>query len=97
MIRGTVRIEPAGEVQRQYAAAVAASLGWKPVPGQFTLFAVSIADVAYIGHDAASNAQHVARWPAGNEYLRPPATPTTLGPPQQVQRLLTTGTPQCGT
>jgi hypothetical protein len=97
MIRGTVRIEPAGDVQRRYAAAVAASLGWKPVPGQFTLLAVSIADVTYIGHDAASNAQHVARWPAGNEYLRPPVTPTTLGPPQQVRRLLTTGPPQCGT
>jgi hypothetical protein len=50
---------------------------------------VDIDDVTYIGHDAGSNAQHVARWPAGGEYLRPALTPTTLGPPQPVRRLLT--------
>jgi hypothetical protein len=76
-------------VQRRYAAAVAARLGWQPVAGEFTLFAVDIHDVTYIGHDAASNAQHVARWPAGQEYLRPSLTPTSLGPPEPVQRLLT--------
>ncbi len=48
-----------------------AHLGWQPVLGEFALFAVDIDDVTYIGHDAASNAQHVACWPAGEEYLRP--------------------------
>ncbi len=54
---------------------------------EFALFAVDI-DVTYIGHDVASNAQHVARWPAGEEYLRLSLTPTTLGPPEPVRRLL---------
>jgi hypothetical protein len=75
--------------RREYAAAVTSRLGWQPVPGEFALFTVDIQDVTYIGHDAGSNAQHVARWPAGSEYLRPALTPTTLGPAQPVRRLLT--------
>lgn len=75
------------EAQRRYAAAVQAHLGWQPVPGEFALSAVDINDVTYIGHDAGSNAQHVARWPAGQEYQRPSLTPTTLGPPEPVRRL----------
>lgn len=88
MMRGTVRAEAATDVQRRYAAAVQAHLGWQPVPGEFTLFVVDITDVTFIGHDAGSNAQHVARWPAGEEYLRPFVTPTSLGPPNPVRRLL---------
>ncbi len=93
MMRGTVRLETGPGVQRRYAAAVAARLGWQPIPGEFTLFAVDMSDVTYIGHDAGSNAQHVARWPAGGEYLRPCLTPTSLGPPEPVQRLLTQDSP----
>ena len=89
MIRGTVRTETARDVRREYAAAVAARLGWQPIPGEFALFTVDVEDVTYIGHDAGSRAQHVARWPAGEEYLRPVLTPTTLGPHQAVRRLLT--------
>jgi hypothetical protein len=88
MMRGAVRAETAREVQQRYAAAAEAQLGWRPVPGGFALFAVDIHDVTYIGHDAGSNAQHVARWPAGEEYLRPALTPTSLGPPEPVSRLL---------
>ena len=88
MMRGTVRAETGDDMQRRYAAAVQAQLGWQPVPGEFALFAVDINDVTYIGHDAGSNAQHVARWPAGEEYLRPSVTPTSLGPPMPVRRLL---------
>ena len=88
MMRGTVRPESAPDVQRRYAAAVAAHLGWRPVPGKFTLLRVDIHDVTFIGHDAGSNAQHVARWPAGEEYLRPALTPTSLGPREPVRRLL---------
>src|SRR6266566_349903 len=89
MMRGRVRGRTGDDVQRRYAAAVQAHLGWQPVPGEFALFAVDIDDVTYIGHDTGSNAQHVARWPAGEEYLRPSLTPTSLGPPEPVQRLLT--------
>jgi hypothetical protein len=85
MVRGTVRADNTAEVQRRYAAAAEARLGWRPVPGEFTLFAVDISNVTYIGHDAETNAQHVVRWPAGEEYLRPFWTPTTLGPAEPVR------------
>jgi hypothetical protein len=96
MMRGTVRAETDADVQEHYAAAVEAHLGWQPVPGEFVLFAVDISDVTYIGHDADSNAQHVARWPAGEEYLRPSLTPTTLGSPKPVKRLLAQTTDAAG-
>jgi hypothetical protein len=88
MIRGTVRAEATRAVQRRYAAAAEAHLGWRPVPGEFTLLAVGISDVTYIGHDVATKAQHVARWPAGEEYLRRSLTPTSLGAREPVNRLL---------
>ena len=87
-MRGTVCTETTAGIQQLYAETVAAEIGWHPVVGQFTLFAVDIDDVTYIGHDAESGAQHVARWPAGVEYLRPSVTPTSLGPRQPVRRLL---------
>ncbi len=43
----------------------------------------------YIGSEPGSGAQHVARWPSGEEFIRPQLTPTSLGPPQAVSRLLT--------
>jgi hypothetical protein len=88
MVRGTARTEPGHGVQQRYAAAVAAEIGWQPVPGEFTLFTVDIDDVTYIGREAGSGAQHVARWPHGAEYLRPVITPTSLCPPVPVRRLL---------
>lgn len=87
-VRGTARPEDDKEVQRRYAAAVGAQIGWHPVVGQFALFTVDVDDVTYIGYDAETAGQHVARWPAGLEYLRPSITPTSLGPPQPVRRLL---------
>jgi Pyridoxamine 5'-phosphate oxidase len=88
-VRGTAQAEPDRDVQRRYAAAVSAGIGWRPVVGEFTLFAVDIEDVTYIGYDADTRGQHVARWPAGVEYVRPQVTPTSLGPPHPVRRLLT--------
>jgi hypothetical protein len=87
-VRGTVRREADPGVQEEYAAAVAAGIGWRPVVGEFTLFAVDIDDVTYIGYDADTSGQHVARWPAGQEYVRPSTSPTSLGPPRPVRRLL---------
>src|ERR1700733_1730559 len=40
MVRGTVRAETAREAHERYAAAAGAHLGWRPVPGEFALFAV---------------------------------------------------------
>jgi len=87
-VRGTVRAEGDQDVQRRYAAAVSAEIGWRPVAGEFTLFAVDVEDVTYIGYDADTGGQHVVRWPAGREYVRPSVTPTSLGPPRPVRRLL---------
>jgi len=87
-VRGTVRAEDDHDVQQRYAAAVSAEIGWRPVVGEFTLFVVDVEDVTYIGHDADTGGQHVARWPAGLEYVRPAATPASLGPPQPVRRIL---------
>jgi len=87
-LRGTVRPEEDRHVQRHYAAAVSAAIGWTPVVGEFSLFAVDVDDVTYIGYDAATKGQHVARWPSGVEYVRPSVTPTSLGPPHPVRRLL---------
>jgi hypothetical protein len=87
-VRGAVVEETSRDVQELYATAAAAELGWRPVVGQFTLFRVDVRDVTYIGFDSETGAQHVARWPAGIEYLRPSTTPTSLGPPQPISRLL---------
>lgn len=87
-VRGTVRAEDDPGVQRRYAAAVSAGIGWRPVVGEFVLFAVDVEDVTYIGYDPDTSGQHVARWPADLEYVRPSVTPTSLGPQQPVRRLL---------
>jgi hypothetical protein len=87
-VRGTVRAETSQQVQQHYADTAADALGWRAVVGHFSLFAVSIDDVTYIGYDAESGAQHVARWPRGEEYLRPSTTPTSLGPPEPVRKIL---------
>jgi hypothetical protein len=92
MMRGTVHAETGRGAELRYAAAVEAHLGWRPIPGEFTLLAVDISDVTYIGHDEA-NAQHVARWPDGEEYIRRSLTPTSLGPRETVNRLLAHGGP----
>jgi hypothetical protein len=65
------------------AAHCHAHLGWgSPVPGEFALVAVDTTEVTDIGHDAGSNAQHVARWPAGEEYLRHSLTPAVVPEPR---------------
>jgi hypothetical protein len=87
-VRGTVHAEDDHDAQRRYAAAVSAGIGWRPVVGEFTLFVVEVEDVTYIGYDADTSGQHVVRWPVGLEYVRPSVTPTSLGPPQPVRRLL---------
>jgi general stress protein 26 len=87
-VRGTVRAVTDRDRQERYAASVREQIGWQPVAGQFTLLIVEVADVTYIGSEAGTGAQHVARWPSGEEYVRPQLTPTSLGPRQAVSRLL---------
>ena len=90
-VRGTARAVADQDRHEWYAAAVREQIGWQPVTGQFTLFIIEVADVTYIGSEPGTGAQHVARWPPGEEYIRPQLTPTSLGPPRAVSRLLTAG------
>lgn len=87
-VRGRARPERDEGVQERYAARVAAEIGWTPVVGHFALYAVDIDDVTYIGYVPETGAQHVARWPAGVEYVRPTVTPTSLAAAEPTRRLL---------
>lgn len=88
-IRGRARLCEDVAVQSRYAEKVAAEVGWVPVVGEFALFAIELDDLTYIGYDEATGAQHVARWPANVEFLRPTISPTKLGPPEDVRQLTT--------
>ena len=88
-IRGTARAESDPDVQARYAAAVGASLGWTPEPGQFHLFAVAIGQVTFIRYDDATGDQHVVLWPPAREFIRRGTTATSLGEPEPVHDILT--------
>ncbi|MGI8416766.1 MAG: hypothetical protein ACR2P2_11305 [Nakamurella sp.] len=88
LVRGTAKRESNSDVQQRYAQLAATELGWQPVVGQFMLVVIAIDEVTYIDYDPDTGGQHVAIWPTGLEYLRPSITPTSLGPPQPVQRPL---------
>jgi hypothetical protein len=88
-VRGTARDERDPVAQRRYADAVAADLGWKPAPGRFHLFAVDIAQVAYVSYDpAGSGDQTTALWPEGREYIRRGTSATSVGDPEPIDNLL---------
>jgi len=88
-IRGTARAESDLAVQRRYADAVAASLGWNPLPGRFHLFAVDIAQVTFIAYDpGGSGDQHVAMWPPGQEFIRRATSPTSVGDPEPISEVI---------
>jgi hypothetical protein len=91
-VRGTVRDEPDLAVQRRYAAAVAADLGWNPEPGRFHLFAVDIEQVTYVAYaEDDSGDQHVAIWPPGREFIRRATSATSVGEPEPASGVLQPG------
>ena len=59
-LRGHAIAEQDPHLHREYAAVVAAQLGWQPEPGRFHLFRVDIDDVTFIRWDDANNDQYVA-------------------------------------
>jgi hypothetical protein len=88
-LRGTARPEDDPAVQRRYADAVAADLGWQPEVGRFHLFAIEISDVTFIRYDpGGSGDQFVTRWPAGREFVRRGTSATSVGQPEPVSDLL---------
>jgi Pyridoxamine 5'-phosphate oxidase len=88
-LRGTARAEDDPGVQRRYAAAVAADLGWNPQPGRFHLFAVDIGAVVLIRYDPdGSGDQSVVSWPPGREFIRRGTSPTSVGEPEPASGIL---------
>jgi hypothetical protein len=92
-IRGRARAEHDVSIQRRYAAAVAAALGWNPEPGRFHLFAVDIEQVTFIRYDDATGDQYVAMWPPPREFIRRGTSPTSLGDREAATDLLVTARP----
>jgi hypothetical protein len=90
-IRGTARAEDDPAVQRRYADAVAASLGWNPQPGRFHLFAVDIGQLTVISYDTATSDQHVATWPPAREFIRRATSPTSVGDPEPINDIIQAG------
>lgn len=86
-VRGTAHIEEDPAVQRRYAAAVSAKLGWLPEPGRFHLAVVDVKDIAFIRY-APSGDQHVVRWPPPREFVRRATSATSVGDPQPVREIL---------
>lgn len=87
-LRGTARTEDDREVQRRYAEAVAASLGWNPEPGRFHLFELDIDEVTFISYDTATGDQQVAMWPPGREFIRRGTSATSVGEPEPLTDLI---------
>lgn len=92
-VRGQARAEGDVAVQQRYADEVAAGLGWRPVPGEFHLFAVDMADVTFIRYVDDTGDQFVARWPCGREFVRRGTAATVVGDPEPYHDLLRPGPP----
>ncbi|MGI5215757.1 hypothetical protein [Plantactinospora sp. CA-290183] len=69
-----------------YARRVADTLGWRPEPGHFHLFAVRIGSVSYLRYDGGD--QYLTIWPPGRETVRRRTTATSVGPPEPTRQLL---------
>jgi hypothetical protein len=87
-VRGTARAEDDPLVQRRYAVAVAASLGWQPEPGRFHLFSIDIENVVYLRYDDDTGDQYLTVWPPGRESVRRGTSATSVGSPEPRQELL---------
>src|SRR5262245_31371776 len=87
-VRGRAVATDDPAVQSRYAEAVADSLGWRPEPGRFHLFAVDIDEVTVIRYDDANGDQYVVRWPAGREFVRRGTSATSVGDPEPHSELL---------
>jgi hypothetical protein len=87
-LRGTAREVADPTAQARYAEAVAGRLGWRPEVGRFHLFAVEIEDVTFLRYDGATGDQSLARWPAGEEFVRRGTSATSVGDREPMHDLL---------
>jgi hypothetical protein len=74
-------------VQRDRYREAVAVLGWQPEEPAFHLFVVDIDDVTSVFY-VGDGDQHVARWPAGVEFVRRATSPTSVGDAEPVTDLL---------
>jgi hypothetical protein len=89
LLRGTARAGDDPGVQRRYAAAVAADLGWNSQPGRFHLFAVDFSEIVLIRYDPdGSGDQTVVSWPPGREFIRRGTSATSVGEPEPASGIL---------
>lgn len=88
-VRGVGRPEGDQVIQRRYADAVAASLGWRPEPERSHLFAVDISQVSFLSYDTPTGDQHVALWPPGREFVRRATSATSVGDAEPVSEIIT--------
>ena len=84
-VRGTARLVENLTLQRRYAAAVSADLGWTPEPGRFHLFLIDIDEVTFIRYDQPTGDQYVATWPPAREFLRRATSATSVGDPTPIR------------
>lgn len=70
----------------RYCQAVAV-LGWHPEEPSFHLFRIDLQDVTSIRY-ASNGDQYVARWPAGEEFVRRATSATSVGQPEPFRDLL---------
>ena len=87
-VRGQAVAELNVGIQRDFAHAAYAQLGWEPEIGRFHLFKVDISDITFIRYDPETGDQYVVRWPQGGEFVRRGATATSLGPPESHHEIL---------
>jgi hypothetical protein len=81
-VRGTAVDVDDPALRDRYCEAVTV-LGWRPEEPYFHLFRVEILDVTLVRY-ASTGDQHVARWPAGTEFVRRETSPTSLGPRERL-------------
>lgn len=87
-LRGRVVEDDVPATHRAYAQTVAADLGWRPEPGKFHLFRVTVEDITFIRWDPPTNDHFVTRWPAMLEFVRRGTSATSLGPPEPFPEFL---------
>jgi general stress protein 26 len=87
-LRGTARPVEDRAVQQRYAEQVGEAIGWHPIPGRFHLFAVDVAEVAYLRYDDDTGDQFTTLWPRGAEFVRRGTSATSVGDPEPTEGVL---------